>query len=212
MGTLLNAIRARREAVAQERTKARAPLWGEYRVILQTQEHPQKGDEARLAELAEALGIDERHAELHLIVLQRLAELEGVLSRANAAAAKLPEVVAQREALGNQINALRAKFVDLQPEYDGLRRDRSCGSSAPQQIARLRQLFPGLFGDEAKPAPLDRDEEGGWLGEALRHLGLQDEFFTTSGGTVSIPEARSVEGNVGEVAESQELRVDRGYG
>ena len=71
---LLDTIRTDEQASQSETDGATAALWKQYRDLLRRADSPQKGDEARLAELMRELGLDARHVELHRVVLRQAEE------------------------------------------------------------------------------------------------------------------------------------------
>ena len=147
--SLQNAVREQEEARKAQAEAVRSKHWGEYRELLEQADQPRKGDDKRVAELAEELGLDASHIELHIVVVRQAQEYQHTIDAGVQALARLNGLKAEAQERVDKIRELEAQTEEHREEADSAHQAMTFGTDAEYRMKDLRLRYSGLLaGDE----------------------------------------------------------------
>lgn len=172
---LFEQISALRRSQTEKAVVDRRGLWKQYREILQRAGKPKPGDEARVLELAQSLGIPLEEVELHAVVLEevkRLSSRETELEQTRGQLQQLETTMADTRA---EFERLRLKSEEEGNRWQEVSLALSGLTAEIEPLATLTMQYPGLLREEdgeQVPADVMRKHSTPAVLEARKRLGL----------------------------------------
>jgi len=150
MDTMIDDLRETEQNEIAEEGASQASAWAEYRAILERFEAPDETDADRLAELTKELGLDSRHVQVHLVVLEEAGTFEGIIKAAADAQTLVPkakatirDLISKQARISEQINEQHETLRDAEAKEQHV-------PDARHRLTDLKRLFGGLLtGDES---------------------------------------------------------------
>ena len=170
---LVEKLRSAVSKAAEKQAQSQTKLWNEYRAILERADEPQDGDEKRLMQLAEELGISLDMVEFTAIAAADYNSLSRRASEAEKHNAELQALDAAEESARAEFDEARNKLKSIRQmktvHHNALHR----AGQAADQLESLMESFPFLRG-EPMAYNADRIDAGSLYQEERERLGIRN--------------------------------------
>ena len=155
---LLKLFRQHRSTQRTNQATSEMELWRQYRTLLELGDNATKDDAEQLNEIANRLGLDERHVRIHLIAIEEVNRLDAEIARHEQLRREHDEHARQISELNEEIKALRDRREKLARERAAIAQKRQSIRSKQSKRRRFAIVFPQLIDHRPYAANLTKSE------------------------------------------------------